>query len=186
MSRLLFTSTLPLCLGFAYVIFYVKPRADTDWLSIIMRVTHVSAVTMLSGGTAFIYLMLRRAAGRKVLHVSKKHDDDKVVDEFKKQPWFQDWLFVSAQFKFLIMGSGIYFAVRDWAQFKGDKVFHSLFGMKMLAALALFFFSAALTGRARCLQFVRDNRHRYYKLNTFLALTCIALAGAIKAHRAGL
>ncbi|MEO1369046.1 MAG: hypothetical protein AAFX50_17865, partial [Acidobacteriota bacterium] len=64
--------------------------------------------------------------------------------------------------------TGLHFFLRDLKNHRGDRVYHSLFGTKVLLALAVFFFAAAAVGRARCLAFVRRSRQAYVRIALFL------------------
>jgi uncharacterized membrane protein len=79
---------------------------------------------------------------------------------------------------FLITGFYNYF--RAIGLHKGDGLYHALMGIKMLLALAVFFFAAALVGRSAKLESMRQNRSTWLSVLVVLAVVIVAISGLLK------
>ena len=62
----------------------------------------------------------------------------------------------------------------------GQPVYHGLFGIKFLAALGVFFISAALVGRAPALQGMRDRMAFWVRINAALVILILLISGILK------
>ena len=154
----------------------VGPFPDGHAVSVLMRWAHIVSVSLLVGGLGLFYalcddpLLAPPPAG-------------KGKQEAPERPWIGAARSMFSRATLASILTGAYFAVRDFPSHKGDRVFHSLFGTKMILALVVFFFAAATAGRARCLRFVRANRARFLRVALFAAAAATLVAGMIRAHK---
>lgn len=165
---LLLAYSAPTALGLSF--------PDGHPVSLLMRWSHLASVGSLTGGLAL--LLVLAASGDPLLDEGGKKDK-------AERPWLAGARKLFSRSTLVCILTGLYFAVRDVPSRKGDKVFHSLFGSKMLLALLVFFLSAAVVGRASCLRFVRASRARYLRVALFAAGASALLGVLIRAHKAG-
>ncbi len=65
-------------------------------------------------------------------------------------------------------------------QYELPSQYHMLFGIKFLLVFAVFFLSAALSGRSKLAEKLRKKEKTWLTINLILALTVVCLAGLMK------
>jgi uncharacterized membrane protein len=140
------------------------------WIDVISRVTHISTAIALVGGSLFTLCVLMPSA--KVLS-KESHTSlaEAITGRWKK--------FVHGGIA-LFLVSGFYNFYRAIPEHKGDGTYHMLIGIKMLLALVVFFFAAALVGRSKKLAGIRANRKRWLTLTVVIAMTIVVVSGYAK------
>ena len=132
----------------------------------------LAAITAV-GGTIFMRMAL-------VPSLAVLSDDQrKHLHEQVRSRWVK---FVMGAILFLIV-SGIYnFLRRNNAGFDADskRLYHMLFGIKVLLALVIFFVASALTGRAAGLARFRQNAKLWLSINVLLAVIVVCISGVLR------
>ena len=81
----------------------------------------------------------------------------------------------------LLLVSGIAnFFLYQAAAHKGQALYHALFGIKFLAALAVFFLASALSGRRQALAPIRANSRLYAGIAAALVLAILLISGVLR------
>ena len=141
------------------------------WMvDVLSRVVHVGTAITLVGGSAFMLLVLLPAASRL---------SDEAHDQLAASVGSRWKRFVHVGI-LLFLVSGFYNYVRAIPLHRGDGLYHALLGTKMLIALVVFFFAAALVGRSEKLAAIRANRGKWLKVLVFLAAVIVVISGFVK------
>jgi len=144
-------------------------------IDVYSRWFHIWFAALLLGGVVFQWFVVAPAV--------------KDLTEEQK-PLFREW--INARWRLIVMVSsavllvtGIYNYV--WVtrfQHKGDGIYHALMGVKMLLAVAVFFFASVLAGRSPKFEKMR-RRSAVWNLVLIVLLTVIvAIGGYLKVARA--
>jgi len=70
----------------------------------------------------------------------------------------------------------------DWMK---ETSYHTLFGVKFLLAMIIFYFASGLVGRGAGTQWIRDNRKRWLSVTVFLAVCAVLLSGWMRQLHTG-
>lgn len=119
------------------------------WVFYCAKLTHLVSVIIFAGGTLFFRLTL-------TADNTADPRDPRVLG----QPWFHRWKSLANRVKLWAAGSGAFMAVAlvDSGHIGADPVWWGVLLVKLPIVFATFFFTAALTGRCECLDWVRANR----------------------------
>ncbi|MBS0260967.1 MAG: hypothetical protein JSS02_03350, partial [Planctomycetes bacterium] len=137
------------------------------------RILHVGTVILLVGGTFFMRFALIPAASAELADDVHARLRAAVLNRWKK--------FVHGGIGVILL-SGLfnYYLVIVSEKHKGDALYHMLLGIKMLLAIALFFFASALVGRSPIFEDLRKNSRRWLLICLLLAGTIVAISGFLK------
>jgi len=81
----------------------------------------------------------------------------------------------------LLLGSGLTnFLMFQSKLHHGQPMYQGLFGVKFLAAMAVFFISSALVGRSPALQGMRDRMAFWIRVNAVLVVLIVLVSGILK------
>jgi len=80
----------------------------------------------------------------------------------------------------LLLVSGLVNFVLLVKQYELPGPYHMMFGIKFLLVFAVFFLSAALTGRSKLAEKLRQKEGTWLTINLLLAVTVVCLAGLMK------
>jgi uncharacterized membrane protein len=145
---------------------------NVDWLAVLFRWIHVLAAVVAVGGVLFQRLVLMPSVQASI-------DDGrraKLHEEVARR-----WKGVLMACIGLLLVSGFYnFFTVSLDKAESVPVYHSLFGVKFLAALVVFFLGSALVGRARAFEGMRRNRSRWLGITAVLAVVVILVSGVLK------
>ena len=142
-----------------------------DVISILSRWTHIGTAIVLVGGTFFLRFVLAPAAAQL------SDSEHTKLKELVMKTWKK---FVHAGIA-LFLVSGFYnFIVVQIPQHRGDKLYHALMGIKILLALAIFFFASALVGRSKSFEGMRKNAKFWQLVLIILAAVVVAISGYLK------
>jgi uncharacterized membrane protein len=142
------------------------------FLDLVMRWVHVGTAIVVLGGAIFLRFVLMPAA-QAVLA------DD--VHQKLRERLMATWKRVVHAGIALFLLSGLYnYLVVMAPQHQGDGRYHMLLGIKILLALAVFFLSSALVGRAAAFEGLRKNARVWLAVNIALALVIVAISGFLK------
>lgn len=139
-------------------------------LPILARWAHILAAITAVGGVLFLRFILIPA-------VAKSLSDEEHAR--LRAPVMARWKTVVHVCITLLVLSGTYNAVRSFSE-GPPTLYHALFGVKILAALAVFFISSCLVGRAAAFEGMRKKAPRWLAINAGLALTVVLLSGILK------
>lgn len=143
-----------------------------DWLGIVFRWLHILSAITAVGGTIF----MRMALMPSVAVLSDQQHQ--ALREQVRSRWVK---FVMAAILFLIV-SGIYnvFARLHTIDETYKRLYHGLFGVKVLLALVIFFLASALTGRSPKLAPIRQNAKLWLSVNMALAIVVVGISGVLR------
>lgn len=141
------------------------------WMvDVLSRVVHVGTAITLIGGSVFMLLVLLPSARR----LSDAAHEQLAASVGSRWKWFVHIGIL------LFLLSGFYNYVRAIPLHRGDGLYHALLGTKMLLALVVFFFAAALVGKSGKLAAIRANRAKWLTVLVFLAAVIVAISGFVK------
>lgn len=145
---------------------------DVEWLAVVFRWMHVLAAVIAVGGVLFQRLVLMPAA-RGTL------DEGQIVHLHEAVT--RRWKIVLMTCIGLLLVSGFWnFFTISLDKAKDAPAYHGLFGLKFLAALAVFFLGSALTGRSPAFRVLRDRRAYWTGVTAILAVLVVLVSGILK------
>lgn len=142
-----------------------------ELLTIVSRWAHIIAAVTAIGGSFFMRLVLLPAAR------------DTLSDEnhgLLQQAVLKRWkMIVHSSIALLLLSGGynLYLAMQDHAT---QSTYHMIFGVKLLAALTVFFLAIALTGKSAAFAPIRQQRIRWTGVICMLGLLIILLSGVLR------
>ncbi len=145
---------------------------DLAWYVIVLfRWMHLLAAITAVGGTFFMrWALLPAAAELSPSEQQKLHAGVRAR-----------WAIpVHASIGFLLLSGFYTFIFRSLPLHKGDGLYHALFGIKFLLALAIFFIATMLVGRSTASERFRQNRRMWLSLNVGLAITVVCISGVMR------
>ena len=166
------TSTAPIEIVFLFVntgTFISGDRITMDtefFLSLISRWAHIGCAIVLTGGSAFIWLVLQ-----PLLKDENPDLHDRIRNRWKR--------FVHPGVLIFLI-SGIYNYVQALPGHKGDSLYHALVGTKILLALVVFVLACILVGGKPATQKIRDNARQWLGVTLLLAIAIIGISGFVK------
>jgi len=145
------------------------PSADLPL--IVSRWFHLGAVIIAVGGTVFLRLVLHPASCR---HLPER--EQATLISALAARWSRVLYICIA----VILLTGIINAAVMLGRHPGQPIYHSLFGIKVLLALVLFFLAIAITGRSKAFTGLRQNRARWMAVNIVLAGIIVLISNILK------
>lgn len=139
-------------------------------LGLVFRWLHILAAITAVGGTVFARLVVFPALDplpddqRTALHAAMRARWSKIV---------------AAAIAFLLI-SGLYNFMVLAAHYQLPSWYHMLFGIKFLAALAIFAIASLLAGKSAAGEAVRRNSRPWLNLNIVLAVLVVCLSGVLR------
>lgn len=145
---------------------------DAEFLLVVLfRWMHLLAAITAVGGTFFM-----RWALLPTVRQLPQAEQQTIHDGIRAR-WAMP---IHASIGFLIL-SGLYnFVFRSLPQHQGDGLYHGLFGVKFLLALAIFFIAEMLVGRSPAAQRFRQNRAAWLNVNVALAIAVVCISGVLR------
>jgi uncharacterized membrane protein len=141
-------------------------------LLILARWAHILAAVMLAGGTIFTAFVLLPAAGDAL----SSEQADALRDRMMRR-----WRGAVTTCIGLLLISGAYnFLVIAMPKARGFPLYHALFGIKILAALLIFFIASALGGRSPAFAGMRARFKTWMTVTALLAVLVILISGVLK------
>jgi len=143
---------------------------DQMWIDFISRWLHVTTAIALLGGAIFSRFVLIPAAAELP---DAEHDKLRagVLGRWKR--------FVHLGITLLLL-TGFYNFVRAMPGHKGQPLYHSLIGTKILLAFAIFFIASAMVGRSSLAIAMRKNAARWTGIIVVLGLLIVAISSYAK------
>ena len=141
-------------------------------LQIVFRWAHILAAVVAVGGTFYIRMVLMPSAQAALTPEQGAALRARLMERWK--PWVMGCIAV-------LLVSGLYnFVTLSLPKAKGILAYHPLFGIKVLAALGIFFLASALTGRAKAFEGMRASPRKWMTINVLLGLAVILISGVLK------
>lgn len=146
--------------------------ADTSVVPVIIsRWIHLASIIVAVGGTVFI---------RFVLHPTVREGLSPEIGSQFVPAVLRRWSRVLHACILLILLSGTYNTIVQFPRHRGQPLYHSLWGVKLLLALVLFFIASALVGRSAAFERFRRNRPLWMGVNIALAAAIILISNILK------
>jgi uncharacterized membrane protein len=142
-----------------------------DIVNVTSRWLHVSTAIVVLGGTVFLRFVLTPSAERLP---QTEHDR---LRELITATWRK--VVRGGILLFLLTGFYNYLIVAV-PNHHGDKLYHMLMGIKILAALGVFFLAEALVGRAAPFAPLRQERKRWLLVLIVLAFAIVAISSLLR------
>jgi uncharacterized membrane protein len=142
-----------------------------DLVNVTSRWLHVSTAIVLVGGTVFIRFVLTPNAEQLP---QAEHDR---LRELVTGSWRK--VVRAGIALFLLTGLYNYVAVAI-PKHHGDKLYHALMGIKILAAFGVFFLAEALVGRSAAFAALRQNRKTWLLVLVVVAFAIVAISSLLR------
>jgi putative copper export protein len=139
--------------------------------AVISRWTHFAAIIIAVGGTVFIRLVMHPVS-QAVLPADVQTDFRTAL--------IRRWSRVLHTCIAFILLSGIYNSIVQFPRHRGQPLYHSLWGIKVLLALLLFFIAIAITGKSAAFEKMRQKRPTWMAVNIVLAGIIVLLSNILK------
>ncbi len=157
-----------------------------DILPLISRWLHILAAMAAVGGPMFISLALLPAlstlqeAERKALHEQLRRRWSKVVMAAILL------LIVTGLYNFVLFVNAAHGWGPEWQAGSSNlRLYHILFGIKVVLALVVFFLASAITSRSDALAKFRENLKLWMTVNLLLGILIVCIAGQMRMMHAG-
>jgi uncharacterized membrane protein len=145
-------------------------------IDVYSRWFHIWFAALLLGGAVFQWFVVAPAV--------------KDLTEEQK-PLFREW--INARWRLAVMVSSLILLVTGLYNYlvvtrpahKGDSIYHMLMGIKILLALAVFFFSAVLAGRSPKFEKMRRRAGMWNLVLIALLTVIVAIGGYLKVAHPG-
>jgi uncharacterized membrane protein len=140
-------------------------------LATILRFLHIAPAIAAGGATLFARIALLPAMTS--LPEAERARFKETID--------RRWRIVVMICITLLLVSGIAnFLLYQAPAHQGQALYHALFGVKVLAALVVFFLASALSGRSAALAKIRENARFYVGLAAVLILTIVLISAVLR------
>jgi uncharacterized membrane protein len=139
-------------------------------LGLVFRWLHILAAITAVGGAVFARFVVLPALAplpsqdRELLHAAMRARWSKIV---------------AAAIAFLLV-SGLYNFMMIAIQYRLPRWYHPVFGVKFLAALAIFAIASLLAGKSPAAEALRRNAKMWLNLNIALAVLVVCLSGVLR------
>lgn len=144
---------------------------EFDYVGLASRWAHILAAVVAVGGAIFA-----RFAVLPALDSLETAQREGVLARIR-----QRWSKVLAGTILLLLASGLYNIVASVRKYELPPLYHALFGIKFLLALALFGLASVLAGRSHAAVRLRANHRRWASVIVLLGLTIVLLSGVLRA-----
>ena len=140
-------------------------------VAIVLRWLHILPALAAGGATLYGFIALLPALG-ELPEAEAKQIREAVV---------RRWRPVFSACTALLLASGLMnFMMFQAPAHKGQPLYHAIFGVKFLAAMAVFFLGAALTGRSAALAPIRAKARFWTGIAALLVTTIVLLSGVLR------
>jgi uncharacterized membrane protein len=141
---------------------------------------HVLSAIAIIGGPIFIRFALLPAAAKVLTEEQREQLRDTINARWKHVVYLLITLFLITgiyMFAYPTRVGGVLVTER-WADFspRDKSIYHAIFGIKMIAAFALFFLASALTGRTKALAPIRKNGKLFTTIVIVLGIVAVLCA----------
>ena len=151
-----------------------------DALLLLLRWMHIFGVVLLGGGLCFSRFALLPA-----LADTEEDSREKFQERIRRKwlPWVIiaiTLLLVSGLANFLLFNSAV--KSQGWGdgEWMKQTSYHTIFGVKFLLALIVFYFASGLVGRGSGTAWIRSDRARWLGVTLGIAVAIIILSGWLR------
>ena len=148
---------------------------NMDWVLLVTRWLHLASAIIAIGGAFFVRFALKPAAG-EVLN----DEVHKKLREAVRRRWS---IVVMACITVLFLTGGFNFVMYALPPKIAAIPYHPIFGVKLLAALAVFFIASALAGRSPGFARMREQNAKWLGMLLGLAALIVLLSGVLNQVR---
>ena len=149
---------------------------EVNVVFLVSRWFHIAAAIVAIGGAVFMRVALLPGAQSTLDEEAHRRLRDAV-----RKRWAP---FVHACIAILLITGSINFVILAWPPEVDPMPYHPIFGLKVLAALAIFVVATALVGRSAGFAPVRERSGRWLSIVLILAALVILLSGVLSQIRA--
>jgi uncharacterized membrane protein len=142
-----------------------------NWLDVALRWMHILAAVAAGGGTLFA-----RLAFLPAIEESLSPDQRLSLHASVRRRWSK---VVMASIAFLLI-SGLINFINLVKLYDLPKLYHPLFGVKFLLALAVFFIASVLAGRSSLADKFRQNARKWLTINAVLVVLIVLISGVLR------
>ena len=139
--------------------------------AVILRWLHV-VPAVVGGGAAFYLALALVPTLREMPEEARASLRSALADRFRP--------ILTGSIALLFLSGVANFAMFQGPAHAGQPLYHALFGLKVLAAFAVFFLASALAGRSAALQSFRTNASLWSKVNAGLVLLVVLISGVLR------
>jgi len=142
-----------------------------DGTALVLRWMHIVPAVVAGGATVFARLALLPALGALP-------DADRLrVKETIDRRWR---IVVMICVTMLLLSGLTNFVLYQAPAHKGQALYHALFGVKIIAALVVFFLASALSGRSAAFASIRANARFWTGVAAWLVVAIVLISGALR------
>ncbi len=140
------------------------------WLMLASRVLHILGAIILVGGLFYLYAVVTPAASASAT----------ADQQFggRRAAWAK-WVGIAT---LLLVVTGLWNYVQGAKQYELAKSYHMVAGMKMLAALALFFLAALIAGRSAAAEKIRLQMPTWLRVALALGILTAVLGSFLRTY----
>lgn len=146
---------------------------ELDYFGILMRWLHILPALAMVGGTLYMRLAVVPATQ------SLADDQRKSVTEILRSRWA--WIVHISILCLLLSGVINLMRIVSGTALANPGLYHSLFGVKFLMALTIFFIASVLMGTSSLAEKFRQNAKRWLSINLTLAVLVVCISGVLRA-----
>lgn len=146
-----------------------------NFVLLLSRWVHVLSAIVALGGAAFTLFALMPAA-----KATLKDEDHDRLREAVRAKWAK---FVHVCIALLLVTGSINFAILAIPPKIKPLPYHPIFGVKLLAALGVFFIASILVGRGQGFASIRQNRGKWLSILLVLGILIVLLSGLLSQVR---
>ncbi len=145
-------------------------------LDIVSRLVHVATAIVVLGGSVFMRFVLMPAATQLP---GEEH-------QALRGRIMGTWRVMVRIGIVLFLASGFYnYLVVSLPKHRGDTLYNSLIGIKILLAFGIFFLASALTGKAAAFERIRQNAKLWLGITILLGVLVVVIASYLKVAQPG-
>jgi hypothetical protein len=148
-----------------------RAEIEMNGVALVLRWLHIVPAVM-GGGAAFFAALALLPTLREMPEPTRSAIRSAVADRWRPV--------LSASIGLLLLSGIANFVLFQGPAHAGQALYLALFGVKVLAALGVFFLASALMGRSEALQPVRDNGALWTKVNAGLVLLVLLISGVLR------
>ena len=150
----------------------------------VVRWVHIACATVAIGVPFFVWLVLTPAAGKVLTEEQHQKLRERINARWRVVVYVVITLFIVkgfVQFFVPMRVNGVLVTAR-WRDFTeaDKKVYHMIFGIKMLGAFGMFFLASALAGRTKTFAPIRAKRKVFLGVLLVLAVVVLTCATLMK------
>lgn len=146
-----------------------------DWIIMVSRWLHLAAVVLAIGGAAYARFALLPGMGEVLDETSREK-----LREAVRRRWAK---FVHISIAVLLITGSFNFVMLAMPPAVHPLPYHPIFGLKFLAALAVFAMASVLVGRSPNFEALRRNSGKWLSMILLLAVVIILLSGVLNKIR---